>query len=152
MHGKYEVLALIPATSDFSLERAVAHFSGLLYSKLIKFRYRQPIFEREPVRAELAKAKRARKFSGFRVYYGDWSIISWLEADRNTRIESQDMAEADDLPAPAEVIAGCSRRLSVWSDSDPEFKWTDVFSEFTCQLRHRFGAFIRDPVNGCWWT
>ena len=31
MDGKYEVLALIPEGSDFSLERAVAHFGGLTY-------------------------------------------------------------------------------------------------------------------------
>jgi hypothetical protein len=102
------------------------------------------------VRAELARPRRARKFSGFRVYYGDWSIVAWLEADRTVRIESQEMAEEDDLPAPAEVIAGCSRRLSVWSEEDPQFEWTDEFIEYTNQLRERFGAFISDPVNGGW--
>lgn len=62
------------------------------------------------------------------------------------------MAEYNDLPASDKVIAGCARRLSVWSEVDPEFDWTDEFNEYTDVLRERFGMFIRDGVNGCWWT
>jgi hypothetical protein len=147
--GMYEVLALIPTTSDFSLEKAVAYYSGLTFSK---YRGRKLIYKNEPVRAELAKPKRARKFSGFRVFYGDWAIVAWLEDEPHVRSESQDMAEWGDLPAPAEVIAGCTRRLSVWSDKDLDFEWTDELNEYLDHLRGRFGVFIMDPVNGGWWT
>ena len=51
-YGEYHVLALIPPASDFSLERAVAHFSGLTFSK---FWSGKSIFQNEPVRAELAR-------------------------------------------------------------------------------------------------
>src|SRR5262245_61899461 len=113
----YSVLALIPEASDFTLERAVAHFAGLTFSK---YGFGKLVHKKHPLRAELAKVKRARKPSGFRVYYDNWAVVAWLEADRTVRVESREMAEEEGLPASAEVIAGCTRRLSVWSDEDPD--------------------------------
>ena len=120
--GMYEVLALIPETSDFSLERAVVHFAGLSFSK---FRCQKFVFKNHPLRAELARGKGKKEPSGFRVHYGDWAVVAWLESGYNVRQESAEFADDDDLPAPAEVIAACSRRLSVWSDEDPQLNWTD---------------------------
>jgi hypothetical protein len=55
-------------------------------------------------------------------------------------------------PAKAEVIAACSRRLSVWSDEDFEGEHTDQFIDYIDFLRERFGAFVFDDVNGRWWA
>jgi hypothetical protein len=145
----YSVLALIPKSSDFTLDRAVAHFAGLTFSK---FKSGRAVYLKHPLRAELARSERRRKPGGFRVYYGDWAVVAWLETGPTVRGESEEMAELADLPAPSDVIAGCSRRLSVWSDEDPTFDWTDDFTEYTEELRERFGMFIRDDVTGCWWT
>jgi hypothetical protein len=147
--GMYNVLALIPEASDFTLEQAVAHFAGLTFSK---FRSGKCVYDRHPLRAELAQSEGKKEPSGFRVFYGDWAVVAWLETGRTVRGESEEMSELDDLPAPSEVIAGCIRRLSVWSDEDPTFDWTDDFTEYTEELRGRFGMFIYDCVNGCWWT
>ena len=147
--GMYSVLALIPEASDFTLARAVAHFAGLTFSK---FRSGKWLYRRHPLRAELARREGQKEPSGFRVFYGDWAVVAWLETDATVRGESAEMAELDDLPAPAEIIAGCTRRLSVWSDEDPGLDWTDDIMEYTDQLRQRFGMFIRDNVKGCWWT
>ncbi len=147
--GMYSVLALIPEASDFTLDRAVAHFAGLTFSK---FRSGKWVYRRHPLRAELARSEGKREPSGFRVFYGDWAVVAWLETDQTVRDESKEMAELDYLPAPAEIIAGCTRRLSVWSDEDLKFNWTDDFIEYTDQLRERFGVFILDCVKGCWWT
>ena len=147
--GKYCVLALLPEAGDFTLERAVAHFAGLTFSK---FRSGKFVVENVHLRAELTEPTRARKVSGFRVFYGDWSVVAWLDTGKGVLCDSQNLAEDDDLPGPAEVIAGCSRRLSVWSDEDLEFDWTDEFNDYTDELRERFGVFIYDDVNGCWWA
>jgi hypothetical protein len=148
-HGRYEVLALLPESSDFTLQRAVAYFASLTFSRVRSGKF---IYKNAPVRAELATVEGEQTPSGFRVFYGDWLIVAWLEADDTVRIESREMAEGDDLPAAAEVIARCSRRLSVWSDEDPEFEFTDDFTRFIDHLRERFGTFIKDYVNGCWWS
>ncbi len=148
--GMYHVLVLIPEASDFSLEAAVKHFRKLKFSK---YRGRKTLFKNEPVRAELAKGPRAKKPSGFRVFYGDWGIVAWLESGRSVHSDSAELAEdEEDLPAPAEVIASCNRRLSVWSDEDLDFDWTDDFNEYLDTLRDRFGVFVYDPFNGEWWT
>ena len=55
--GMYSVAALILEASDFTLERAVAHFSQLRKGR---------------VRAGLATAPGERKPTGFRVSFGDW--------------------------------------------------------------------------------
>ncbi len=150
MNGMYEVLALLPAASDFTLELAVRHFASLTFTQ---FKGGRAIFKNEPVRAELVKERGKKKPSGFRVLYGSWAIVAWLQEGKDVLKDSQNHAEDDDLPAPAEIIAGCSRRLSVYSDrDDPDFDNGDRFTEFTTELRQRFGAFIQDYVNGGWWT
>ena len=140
--GMYEVLALLPESSDFTLDAAVAHFG----------RHRFGNRGRTLLRAELAVPPGKRKPAGFRVFFGEWAVVAWLESGRGVRSESKEFAADDDLPAPPEVIAGCSRRLSVWSDPDDGFLYSDEFTEVTKQLRVRFGALILDCVNGCWWT
>jgi hypothetical protein len=137
--GMYEVLALLPDASDFSLEAAVAHFGGVRHGK-------------GTLRAEVATSEGEREPSGFRVFFGDWAVVAWLESGSGVLSDSRDSAEDDDLPAPAEVIASCSRRLSVWSDEDEGGDHSDDITEYTDELRGRFGAFILDPVNGGWWT
>ncbi len=136
----YEVLALVPEGSDFTLEAAAAHFGKLRFGKT-------------RLRAELAVPKGKRKPSGFRVYYGDWSVVAWLESGGEVLTESREFAamRKKGRPAPAEVIAGCSRRLWVWSDEDFEFEHTDQWIEYVDALRDRFGVFVFDCVNGKWW-
>jgi hypothetical protein len=138
-HGMYEVLALLPETSDFTLEEAVAFFRTRRYGE-------------STLRAELAISERTQLPSGFRVWYGDWAVVAWLETGRGVLGESEEMSWGDNLPAPVEEIASCSRRLSVWSDEDPGCHHTNEFLFYTDDLRERFGAFIKDCVNGCWWT
>lgn len=138
--GMYSVLALLPESSDFTLERAVKHFDGMDYRRF-------------KLRAELATSEGKQEPTGFRVYYEDgWAMVAWLESDESVASESQEMAEEDDIPAPAEVIAGCNRRLSVWSDEDPNFEYDSYFEDFIGNLRERFGAFIKDYVLGGWRT
>jgi hypothetical protein len=140
--GMYEVLALLPESSDFTLDTAVTHFR--------KIRRGQGTLQ-----AELATSEEKQSPSGFRVFFGDWAIVAWLESGEEVRAESQNDTEyharKGDLPGPAEVIAACSRRLTVWSDEDEGGDYTDDFIEFADELRERFGAFIQDPVNGGWW-
>ena len=137
--GMYSVLALIPESSNFSLDAAVAHFHDMPY----------PRFK---LRAELVTGPGSGEPSGFRVFYEHWSIVAWLETDPDVLSESREMAGETDLPAPAEVIARCSRRLSVWSDEDPDLEFAHHFEEFITELRERFGAFIKDYVAGGWRT
>ena len=137
--GMYSVLALLPESSDFTPEAAVAHFGKRRWGK-------------GQVRAELAIPEGKRKPAGFRVFYGDWAVVAWLESGKGVRSEGREIAEEDDLPAPAAEIAACSRRLSVWSDADPDLEYGDQIGHFTDELRERFGAFIYDDVNGGWWT
>src|SRR5262245_45340740 len=68
-HGMYEVLALLPETSDFTLEEAVAFFRTRRYGE-------------GTLRAELALSERTQQPSGFRVWYGDWAVVAWLETGR----------------------------------------------------------------------
>jgi hypothetical protein len=146
----YEVLAYLPATSDFTLELAVGHFASTTFTQ---FKGGKALFKNEPVRAELAKKRGQKNPSGFRVYYGKWAIVAWLMEGEDVLEDSRNHAEDDDLPAPSAIIASCSRKLSVYSDrDDPDFDNGDRFTEFTAQLRQRFGAFIQDYVNGGWWT
>ena len=135
----YSVLALLPESSDFTLDAAVSHFDDMRY----------PRFK---LRAELANRPGSQEATGFRVFYEAWSIVAWLETSPDVLIESREMASDSDLPAPAEVIARCSRRLSVWSDEDPDFELAHFFEEFIADLRERFGAFIKDHVAGGWRT
>jgi hypothetical protein len=140
MNGnEYNLIALIPSTSDFSLEKAVEHFGSRSFRKL-------------RLRSELAKADGESFFTGFRVWYGDWSVVTWLDDVPGVLEDSQHLAGENTLPAPAEIIAGCARRLCVWSDEDPDGEHSDAITAFTDELRKRFGMFIYDPVKGGWWT
>ncbi len=149
-HSMYEVAALLPASSDFTLERAVEYFASLTFSQFKCGRY---VYRAEPVRAELVIADGEREPAGFRVWYGLWAVVAWLEEGERALTNSKDLRDDRDLPAPAEVIAGCSRWLWVCSDADqPDFDNSDRITEYTTGLRERFGAFILDYVNGGWWT
>jgi len=149
-HGMYEYLAFLPASSDFSLERAIERYASLTFSKYRGGRF---IKKNEPVRAELATAEGDKEPSGFRVFYGDWAVVAWLDAGEDVLADSREHATDRDLPAPADVIASCSRRLWVCSDVDePDFDNTELFTDFIDELRERFGALILDYVNGGWWT
>jgi hypothetical protein len=71
--GSYEVLALIPETSDFSLTRAVQHFAMLRFGQI-------------PLKSEPVHVEGNEEVTGFRVDYGDWSVAAWLE-DRPRLLE-----------------------------------------------------------------
>lgn len=137
--GKYSVWALLPEASDFNVDAAIAHFETLRWGNV-------------KLRAEPAPPRGRQKFPGFRVLFGDWGVSVWLESGDAVRAESGDIAERDDLPAAAEVIAGCSRRLAVISDKDPKLDYADEMGEVTDALRERFGAFIYDHVQDEWWA
>jgi hypothetical protein len=147
-HGMYEVMALIPESSDFTLERAGAHFASLNFSQYRSGRF---VARNELVGAELATAEGEPTPTGFRVFFGRWAVVAWLDCGENVLADNRDLAEEDDLPASPGVIAGCSRRLWVWSDEDPYSDFTDLFNYFTDELRQRFGVFVSDAVNGDWW-
>jgi hypothetical protein len=148
--GCYELIGLVPASSDFTPQRAVEHYSGLTFSQ---YRGQRPVFRDEPVRAEVLSGGLAPYLTGFRVWYGPWSVVAWLDASEDAAQDNRDLSEDPGLPAPPEVIAGCPARLSIRSDADsPDFDNSDRFTEYTEQLRERFGLFLRDFVNGGWWT
>ena len=136
---EWHVLALIPQESDFTLQKAVAFFDARKFGEIL-------------LRSELITMPRKRKPFGFRVLYGDWAVLAWLETHRSVIVESREMAETEDLPDPAEAIAACRHRLSVWSDPDPGLFKTNEFLIYTEDLRERFGVLIRDTANGRWWT
>jgi hypothetical protein len=143
-------MVLVPASSDFTLERAVQHFSTLTFTQ---YREGRLVFAKEPVRAELLSADRQSCATGFRVWYGPWSITAWLDSGPDVLADNRDRSEEADLPAPPEVIASCPYRLWVLSDcDDPDFDNSERFTEYTDQLRMRFGVFMRDYINGGWWT
>lgn len=136
--GRYSVWALLPETSDFTMEAAIAHFGKLRWGNLA-------------LSAESASPHGKQKFPGFRVLFGDWAVSAWLESGELVLTDSRDIAERDDLPASVEVIAGCSRRLAVISDKDPRFDYADQINFVTDKLRERFGAHIYDHVLDEWW-
>lgn len=148
--GCYELIGLVPASSDFTPERAVQHYSGLTFTQYLRG---EPVFVNEPVRAELLSGGLEPYSTGFRVWYGPWSVLAWLDASEDARQDNRDRSAEAGLPAPPEVIAGCPSRLSIRSDVDaPDFDNSDRFTEYTNQLRERFGVFLLDFVNGGWWT
>jgi hypothetical protein len=149
-NGRYEVMGLVPASSDFTLDRAVQHYSSLTFTQYLRG---QPVFVNEPVRAEVVSQDTAAFSTGFRVWYGPWAVVAWLDSGPEVAEDNRYLAEEPGLPAPPEVIAGCPYRLSVYSDyDDPDFNNSDRFTEFTDELMERFGMFIQDYVRGGWWT
>jgi hypothetical protein len=132
----YEVIALIPESSDFSLDAAVTYFCKLRKGQLP---------------AELVTAKGKRKPTGFRVSFGGWCVFAWLESGEEVLAESQEFAKTrKGRPAKAAEIATCSRRLSVCSDEDAEAEHTDEWIDYVDFLRERFGVYVFDNVNGEW--
>jgi hypothetical protein len=80
-------------------------------------------------------------------------VVAWLDASPDVAEDNRYLSEEPGLPAPPEVIAGCPARLSIYSDVDaPEFDNSDQFTEYTDNLRQRFGVLLLDNVNGGWWT
>lgn len=139
-NGCYELIGLVPASSDFTLERAVEFYSARISVRL-------------PVRAELALSEGDSVASGFRVWYGSWSVVAWLDSGPDVQQDNRDRSEEPDLPAPADVIASCPSRLYIYSDVDePAFDNSDNFTHYYEQLRERFGVCLFDNVNGGWWT
>jgi hypothetical protein len=138
-NGMYEVIALIPSASDFSLEKAVAHFGTSCYRKTL-------------LRSELAQVEGESSFTGFRVWYGDWTVVAWLDEVPGVLLDSQSLLDEEPLPASQEIIASCGKRLCVWSDEDETGDHSDHITHFTDELRKRFGLLIYDPVQGGWWT
>jgi hypothetical protein len=139
--GYYELIGLVPTSSDFTLERAVEFYSSQFYARL------------NPVRAELARGEGEMSPTGFRVWYGSWAVVAWLDCRPSVIDDNSALAEEPDLPAPPNVIASCPHRLWIYSDVDePDFANSDYFTDYTDQLRERFGVFLLDNVSGGWWT
>jgi hypothetical protein len=138
-YGMYEVVALIPSSSTFSVAAAVAWYASLTEGKV-------------QLRSEPANAKSDEPLEGFRVWYGDWAIVAWLDESSGVADDSADLANETPLPADARVIAGCTKRLDVISDEDPHREHSDEITHFTDELREHFGLFLFDPVNGGWWS
>jgi hypothetical protein len=135
----YEVTGLIPSASDFTLEKAVHHFGSLVYRKM-------------QLSSELAKGGQDRSSDGFRVRYGNWGIVAWLDDSLGVLDDSQHLMAGDSLPTRPEIIGTCARRLWIYSDEDPDLDHSDDITHFTDELRRRFGLLILDHVNGGWWT
>lgn len=135
----YEVLALVPPSSDFTLSNAVSYFRSLR-------------FRGQSLRSELARAEGDSLDTGFRIWYGNWSIVAWLDEAPGVLADSESLVDEVPLPASPDQIAKCAKRLCVWSDEDPDGDHSDEITAFTDNLRGRFGVFIYDPVNGGWWT
>ncbi|AWM42213.1 hypothetical protein C1280_11630 [Gemmata obscuriglobus] len=136
-NGRLKMLAHLPASSDFSLAAAVAYFDGRQCG-------------RRSVQAELAPE--ARSPTGFRVRFTSWAVVAWLEEGAEVLADSAELAAGPDLPAPPEVVAGCSRRLSVWSDPGLTADRRAKFWWLAAQLRERFAALHYDHFAVRWLT
>jgi hypothetical protein len=137
----------LPQSSNFTLEYAATYYSSLSFRVL-----RDGQVVEVPIRAELSSEAGENEPSTFRVFYGDWAISAWLDKGEEVLQFSQYLAEGDDLPAPAAVIASCDRRLSVSSDVDePGYYNSENFTHYYITLRKQFGAFVYDYVDGGWW-
>jgi len=134
----YELFALIPSTSDFSIDGAVAHFDTLTFGKT-------------RLRSEAIRAEGHEPVQGFRVHYEDWSITAWLDESAGVIADSQHLAAQEPLPTDHDAIARCSKRLSIISDEDPELNHSDEITHFTDALRKLNRLFVWDPVNAEWW-
>jgi hypothetical protein len=131
----YNVGALIPRSTAFSLSAAVERF------------------RREGLRSELTRSGDGGH--GFRVYYGAWAIDCWYDEGPSVRAHNEALAEGpfQPLPAPADVVASCDRLLELWSDPDEDFEHTDDWISFVDELIRAFpGVMVFDSVEGEWWT
>jgi hypothetical protein len=131
--GMYNVVVLISPECKFSVIRAIELYQSFGW------------------KCELATDGSVH--AGFRVFFGDWAIVAWFESGPSVLIGSRDDAETYlPLPAPAEVIAGCDRRLTFWSDKDPEFSHTNDWISTIRRLVRAFPPmFVLDEVVGEWW-
>ena len=136
---RLKMLTHLPAASDFTLAEAVAHFNGLRYG-------------RRAVQAELAPTAGSRRPTGFRVRFTSWTVVAWLEEGAAVLADSAELAAGADLPDSAEVVAGCSRRLSVWSDPGITADRRAKFAWYAGQLHERFAALHYDHFAGRWLT
>ena len=93
--GYYELIGLVPASSDFTPQRAVEHFSGLTFSR---YRDQQWVFRKEPVRAEVLSGGPAPYSTGF---LGPWSVVAWLDASEEAAQDNRDRSEESGLPSPS---------------------------------------------------
>jgi hypothetical protein len=132
------VAALIPAASSFSLDSAVAHFQ---LRRLGRMR----------LVAELAPPG-SRRPKGFRVHYGNWGIVAWMNKDPLTAADHANNARSKPLPVPADVLASCRRVLTVWADPDLNAKHTKHWGHYLWQLQTTFGLVIWDYDNDRWWV
>ena len=133
--GMYNVGALIPPTTGFSLSAAVEHF------------------RRQGLRSELTRSEDGGE--GFRVHYAHWAIDCWYEEGPTVRANNRDLAKGpfQPLPAPADVVASCDRALELWSNTDDDFEHTDDWMSFVEELMRAFpGLMVFDSVEGEWWT
>jgi hypothetical protein len=95
---------------------------------------------------------------GFRIFYGEWVAIAWLEAGEGVLRDNQMLAQTHPIamPVPAKIIGECSRRLTIGFDEEvpnqPDVDSTDYMVEYTIVLEERFGALILDLVADKWWT
>jgi len=133
--GRYHMVALIPAATDFSLAKAVDYFQQRARPK--------------PTKVEMAEGE-----PGFRVCYGAWGIEATYEAGPVVRETNEALSEDPPrgAPASAEVIASCDRQLDLWSDPDPDLKYTNHWIIFTEELKDAFpGVILFDWDQGKWW-
>jgi hypothetical protein len=132
------VAAMIPAASSFSLESAVLHFQDSR-------------FGRKRLVAELAPPG-SRRPKGFRVNYGNWGVVAWMNKGALTDADHANKAKSKPLPVPADVLASCDRLLTVWADPDPDAKYTKQWVHYLEQLQSAFGLVIWDYDNDKWWV
>lgn len=98
----YNALALVPAGSDLSVEKAVGAFAS-------------------DGQAASPVTPSAGNSIGFQVMHIDnWAIVAWLEDSADVLDENQEVIEAFGNPPGVadEMLIKCDRRLSIWSDDD----------------------------------
>jgi hypothetical protein len=99
---QYELLLRVPA-DEFDLAAVVVHFDGRRVGA-------------RKVRAELAAAHGRAEPSGFRVFFGTWVVVGWLDAGR--------------------------RSLALFSDPDPGGTRGADFRAVAAELRTQFGVTV----------
>jgi hypothetical protein len=132
--GMYNVNALIPSGTDFTVAKAIEHFTS------------------RGLRCELAEPERVEE--GFRVFFGDWAIVAWYTEGEKVLRDSRELADSDfkPFPVPAEVLASCDRELTLWSDEDWDGDHTSEWMDFVNDLIQAFpGVVVFDYVMGEWW-
>ncbi|HLZ07856.1 MAG TPA: hypothetical protein VKT80_04660 [Chloroflexota bacterium] len=129
--GCYTVQALILDDVPFSVTEAIEHFRSL------------------GTRSEPEQTPNG--LVGFRVFYGEWSIVAWLDDAPHVPGEIRELYVDTSPPFPPEILNRCSRRLSIWSDEDYEFEHTNEWIIMIEELQEAFGLLIRDDVVGEWW-